>query len=542
MTRLSVIAEVIAAGRWHRFRIVPGVHVLSVLVSAATLLTACQANPLLQAVQQRVVNAKNAGVHYSVVYEPNGADSGTAPVDSNLYGQGQTVTVFGNTGSLIRSGFTFIGWNTAPNASGTTYSGGTTFTIGSRDVTLYADWTSNPTYTVTYDANGAGSGTVPVDNNRYEQAQAVTVLDNTGNLAETGYTFIGWNSAPDGSGTSYSAGDRFGMSSADLTLYAQWTLTHYSVIYNGNNNTVGSVTDSNTYTMGQTVSVLGRGTLGKLGYTFKDWNTKSSGSGTSYSAGNTFTIGAADVTLYAQWTAIPYTVTYNANGATGGSVPTDSNTYTIYQAVTVSGNTGNLTETGSTFEGWNTKADGSGYSYGPGGTMYIGNADVTLYAQWKENISYSVGDIGPAGGLIFYDKGAKSDGWEYLEAAPSDQSAGIQWYNGTSVSTGATGTAIGTGRSNTDKIVSAQGSGSYAAEVCADLTLHGYSDWFLPSKDELHLMEMEKGTIGGFASAAYYWSSSDYSFTTAWYEYFDNAYQHYQVKSYSYRVRAVRAF
>ena len=72
---------------------------------------------------------------------------------------------------------------------------------------------------------------------------------------------------------------------------------------------------------------------------------------------------------------------------------------------------------------------------------------------------------GPAGGCIFYDKGRYSDGWRYLEAAPEDQSAGIQWYNGSYVTAGATDTAIGTGQANTTAIVASQGSGSYAAKT-----------------------------------------------------------------------------
>ncbi|MEI6388047.1 MAG: chitobiase/beta-hexosaminidase C-terminal domain-containing protein, partial [Spirochaetota bacterium] len=80
-------------------------------------------------------------------------------------------------------------------------------------------------------------------------------------------------------------------------------------------------------------------------------------------------------------------------------------------------------------------ATASGYSQSAEGT-----------ASYKE--TYAVGDTGPAGGIVFYDKGSVSDGWRYLEAAPSDQSAGIRWYNGTYISV-STGTAIGSGKANT---------------------------------------------------------------------------------------------
>ena len=93
-------------------------------------------------------------------------------------------------------------------------------------------------------------------------------------------------------------------------------------------------------------------------------------------------------------------------------------------------------------------------------------------------VSYSIGGPDPGGGIVFYDKGSSSNGWRYLEAAPSDQSAGIQWYEETYVTTGANGTAVGTGAQNTATIVAVQGAGSNAAELCDSLVLGGCSDWF----------------------------------------------------------------
>ena len=156
-------------------------------------------------------------------------------------------------------------------------------------------------------------------------------------------------------------------------------------------------------------------------------------------------------------------------------------------------------------------------------------------------LTYTVGDTGPAGGLIFYDKGSSSDGWRYLEAAPSDQSTGIQWYNGNYVVTGATGTAIGTGQANTTAIVTIQGAGNYAAQLCNDLTEGGYNDWFLPSKDELNKLYINRVGVGGFADN-YYWSSSEYDADFAWYQLFYLGYQSFINKHLYLRVRAVRAF
>jgi len=83
-----------------------------------------------------------------------------------------------------------------------------------------------------------------------------------------------------------------------------------------------------------------------------------------------------------------YTVTYDDNGATGGSVPVDGSTYNFTDKVTVLGNTGSLVKTGYTFAGWNTVADGSGSTFNDGDTFFMGDLDVTLYAQWA--------DAGPA--------------------------------------------------------------------------------------------------------------------------------------------------
>ena len=103
--------------------------------------------------------------------------------------------------------------------------------------------------------------------------------------------------------------------------------------------------------------------------------------------------------------------------------------------------------------------------------------------------TYNIGDTGPAGGLIFYDQGSTINGWRYMEAAPYDQNTGSEIWgpNPPGGSTGALGTAVGTGKANTAAIVSTFGTG-YAASLCQNLSLNGYSDWFLPSTGELALV------------------------------------------------------
>ena len=82
-------------------------------------------------------------------------------------------------------------------------------------------FTTNPTYSVTYNDNGKTSGSVPTDATAYESGASVTVKDNTGSMAKTGYVFAGWNSKDDGTGTNYAPGTTFSIS-ANTTLYAKW--------------------------------------------------------------------------------------------------------------------------------------------------------------------------------------------------------------------------------------------------------------------------------------------------------------------------------
>lgn len=157
-------------------------------------------------------------------------------------------------------------------------------------------------------------------------------------------------------------------------------------------------------------------------------------------------------------------------------------------------------------------------------------------------------DIGVAyqGGIIVYifqsgDPGYVSGETHGLIAAPSDQSSSIQWWNGSYTITGATGMALGTGNNNTNTIVTSQGGGSYAAKLCADLVLDGYSDWYLPSINELAKLYLNRVAVGGFFGN-YYWSSSEGDAANARYYHFVYGAQYIGAKSGSLNVRAFRSF
>jgi len=143
------------------------------------------------------------------------------------------------------------------------------------------------------------------------------------------------------------------------------------------------------------------------------------------------------------------------------------------------------------------------------------------------------------GGIVFYLDGNGGG----LIAAPSDQSTGAEWGCYGINLPGAEGTAIGTGNQNTIDIEAGCTTSGIAADICANLTLGGYSDWFLPSKDELNLMfvNLHSQGLGGFTSNAY-WSSTEDGTTYAWLQYFGIGIQNNLYKLHPYYVRAVRAF
>ena len=152
------------------------------------------------------------------------------------------------------------------------------------------------------------------------------------------------------------------------------------------------------------------------------------------------------------------------------------------------------------------------------------------------------------GGIIAYILQAGDPGYDAnvqhgLIAAPSDQGFAPWGCNGTGIS-GADGTAIGTGAQNTIDIMNGCSSAGIAARLCGDLVLGGYSDWYLPSKDELNQLYLNKVAIGGFNSNGLaYWSSSEGDNDRAWEQGFNQGSQWSYYKDYGFDiVRAVRSF
>ena len=344
-------------------------------------------------------------VTYTVTYNGNGNTSGTAPTDNNSpYNAGSTVTVMGQ-GTLLRTGYTFLGWANSASATSPTY--GTTFVINS-NTTLYAVWQLIPvtTYTITYNGNGSTGGLVPVDSTAYTSGSSVTVRANTGNLVRTGYTFKGWATTSGATTPTYAVNGStvtpatFNIS-ANTTLYAVWEANPqpvtYTVTYNGNGNTSGTapVDNNSPYNAGSTVTVMGQGTLIRTGYTFLGWASSSSAASPTYGA--TFTINS-NTTLYAVWKEnvvepTTYTVTYNGNDYTGGTAPIDNNSpYNAGSKVTVAGQ-GNLVRGSHTFKGWATSPSATTAQYEANDTFDI-NSNTVLYAVWSKNSGSWSGNSG----------------------------------------------------------------------------------------------------------------------------------------------------
>ena len=293
-----------------------------------------------------------ATTSYTVTYNSNGALTGSAPTDANSpYSSGATVTVLGNTGAMTKTGYSFSGWNTLSNGTGTAYTAASTFTI-TANTTLYAQWSALPTYTITYQGNGNDGSTVaPTDSNSpYTSGSVVTILS-SGTLTKSGYSFSNWNTAANGTGTSYSAGTSLVLSS-NTVLYAQWTvLPTYTVTYSGNGNTGGTVPASASYTSGNTVTVsTNSGTLSKTNNIFNGWVD---GSGTTRSVSSTFTI-TSNTTLTAVWTLATLSTPAPAWPSSGTdprtlswSAITGATDYLVSSCSLVNSNTTSCTPTGS---------------------------------------------------------------------------------------------------------------------------------------------------------------------------------------------------
>jgi hypothetical protein len=166
-------------------------------------------------------------------------------------------------------------------------------------------------------------------------------------------------------------------------------------------------------------------------------------------------------------------------------------------------------------------------------SLFIDDATTTT------TTTYAVGETGPAGGIVFYLTPG-TNGLHGLEAAPVDQSSGIQWgCYGTEV--GSTGYDFGTGYANTNAIIKACDFQSAARLAASYISPAGVGGWYLPSFNELNHLYEQRSVVGGLATDTY-WSSTEYNSDFAWQQNLGYGGQNFFNKNATLPVRAVRAF
>lgn len=295
------------------------------------------------------INAYASILTYSITYDKNtNASVSNMPTTGTKY-HGQTYTLPSNIPK--RTGYEFKGWSLTTLPEGTIFEPGGYYTEDG-DRTLYAIWEQEAivnTYTITFDGNDNTGGYLPASLSKTGTSSSVT-MGRFGSAVptRTGYIFRGWsstttynqkritcsNSSSHGGGTDYNGisptvalanwtfqkyldnTDGSTSTGTTLILYAQWEASQYTVTFNPNGGNLDEVLTSKLVTYDSTYGVLPTPT--KTGYSFNGWYTALSGGNKTTSS--TIMTTANDHTLYARWQANKYTVTYDGNGATGGSM------------------------------------------------------------------------------------------------------------------------------------------------------------------------------------------------------------------------------
>jgi len=260
----------------------------------------------------------------------------------------------------------------------------------------------------------------------------------------------------------------------------------------------------------------------------------------AYASVGNFTVYGLSTSLTTTAPTLPITTTItaiNATSATSGCTATADTGVTLLECGVCWSTAANPTTAGSHASGTSGTSIGlSGLSLAT--TYYLrayailksGAATKTIYASGDSSMR-TVGYTDSDGYYVFYDAGsvqtdATYGNWRYMIAAPSDMGTS-NWSTVDGTLLGATATAIGTGKANTTTIVNALGSSSVSARACTTATFGGYTDWFLPSRDELNLMMLnlaQKGFtgFGAFNTTYFYWSSTEATRNAAYYQYSDS--------------------
>lgn len=332
---------------------------------------------------------------YTINFDANG---GSGTMEPQKAGAGQTVTLTKN--AFTKGDSAFTGWNTEADGSGTKYNDEAEvkdLTEREDSITLYAQWSR--TYTIKFDTNG-GKGTM--DPVVADSAEAVTLPEHT--FTRQNYTFTGWNTKADGTGTAYAdkatVTDIAPAGSKEVTLYAQWESNLCTITFDATGGTVSEETRK-----AEKNAVVGElPTAIRKSYKFLGWFTAAEG-GTRITK-ETNVGDAAEVTYYAHWEGQEYIIYYNGNGGRGTMAASKTRCGVEF---TLSKN--QFVKDDKKFYGWNTAADGTGDFYGPEAKVKdlvtIKNGTIILYAQWKDKNDITVYFDGNGGTVTTKQKNVK---------------------------------------------------------------------------------------------------------------------------------------
>lgn len=300
-------------------------------------------------------------IYYKVNYNANGGSG--APASQIKY-DGVPLTLSSSIPS--RNGYEFLGWSTSSSATTATYQSGSEYTNNS-NLTLYAVWKAN-TYSIEYDANG-GSGAPATQTKEHGKSILLSSIE----PVRTGYNFLGWSKSETATYALYSSGEEF-FADEDTKLYAVWDIKKYSIKYNANGGS--GVPSTQTKEHGKNVN-LSRTVPTRTGYDFLGWSTYPSATTATYQSGSLYT-NNSDVTLYAVWKIITYSIQYDANGGNGAPA---NQTKSYGTAIYISSS--KPTRTGYDFMGWAASPNSNVIAYNAG-DAYTENQSVSLYAVWSK--------------------------------------------------------------------------------------------------------------------------------------------------------------
>jgi uncharacterized repeat protein (TIGR02543 family) len=330
---------------------------------------------------------------YTVRFEAQG---GSNPSPTNISVTNRSA--YGSLPTTTRTGYTFTGWWTGTNGSGTLVTNGMMVEL-TGDRTLFAGWNAN-SYTITLDSQQGNSSSIsPVTYN--------ATYSNLPTPTRMNYAFAGWWTAPNGAGEQVTNATTV-TTPIPPTLYAKWTYAvNFIPAAGGSTPTITSINVASNSTYGALPKTT------RAGYTFKGWWTGPNGTGTEVASTNIVSNLAAH-DLHAKWSALTNQVDFDSQG---GSPPNPAPITVTFNS-TYGTNLPTQTRSGYTFAGWWTGPNGAGTQVNSGTPVKI-TGPQTLYAKWVADVLSTMavvnGEFSDTNGLPAFTSGwsgmAVPKGW-----------------------------------------------------------------------------------------------------------------------------------